>query len=231
MSFSQDSIIQVHPPIWTGSALHLEWTSSAPEGTVFQVYADRRLTWHGVRRWVDLPMPTSRVRFDVGSVGPEDAKADFSALLPPSPQNRVQLTWLGGTYLVADGRDDLAGFRIYGEKFPGGGVDFSTRLVEITAYPGGLLNDGYGLGGFGEGGFGRSASRYAWTSSALGNGLWTFAIVPFDFAGNEGAPMTAQAAINAPPSPPPPNTDGDRLTYSYDPGSRWITLNWLPSPD
>lgn len=231
MSFSQATIVEVYPPAWTGSAVHLEWTSTSPSGTVFQVYVDRRLAWHGTSRWVNLPMPTSRVRFDVGTVGPAEATTDFSAALPATPQNRARLSWLGGTYLTADGGDDLMGFRVYGEPTPGGGIDFTNPRTEIVAYPGGILNDGFGLGGFGQGGFGRSASAYSWTSPSLARGTWSFAIVPFDFAGNEGTPTTAEATINAPPTPPPPDADGNRLTYSYDPTNRQVTLNWLPSPE
>jgi hypothetical protein len=228
MSFSQATIAEVYPPAWTGSAIHLEWTSTSPSGTVFQVYADRRLTWHGTSRWVNLPMPRGRVRFDVGTVDAAEAATDFSAVLPSTPESRVRLSWLGGTYLSADG-DDLMGFRIYGEQAPGGGIDFTASRSEIVAYPGGILNDGFGLGGFGQGGFGRSASAYSWTSPSLGRGTWSFAIVPFDHAGNEGTPMTAQATINAPPAPPPPDAAGNRLTYSYDPATRQVTLAWLPS--
>ena len=62
--FDQSTITDVRPPVWDGSALQLEWTSTAPEGTVFQVYAGRVLVWHGTSRWVALPMPASRVRIE-----------------------------------------------------------------------------------------------------------------------------------------------------------------------
>ena len=31
-AFDQSSITEVKPPVWDGSALHLEWTSTAPCG-------------------------------------------------------------------------------------------------------------------------------------------------------------------------------------------------------
>ncbi len=230
MSFSQDTITEVYPPTWNGSALHLEWISTAPSGTVFQVYTDRKLAWHGTSRWVNLPMPTGRVRIDVGTVESREATTDFSASLPSTPPNRARLTWLGGTYLVPDGSDDMVGFRVYGEPVPGAGIDYRTPRTEIVAYPGGILNDGFGLGGFGQGGFGRAASTYSWTSPTLGRGTWSFAIVPFDNAGNEGTAMTTQVEIIAPPISPPPDANGDRLTYSYNATTHQITLSWQPSP-
>ena len=230
MSFSQDTIVEVQPPAWTGSAIHLEWTSTSPAGTVFQVYVDRGLAWHGTSRWVDLPMPTSRARIDVGTVDPSEATADFSGSLAPAPANRALLSWLGGTYQDPDGGDDILGFRVYGEPTPGGGIDRVSPRTDIVAYPGGLVNDGFGLGGFGQGSFGRAASTYSWTSPALGAGTWSFAIVPYDHAGNEGTPTTASVTISAPPAAPPPDGEGDRLTYSYDATSRQVTLAWLPSP-
>lgn len=230
MSFSQATIVEVYPPVWTGSALHLEWFSTAPSGTVFQVYTDRTLAWHGTNRWVTLPMPTARVRIDVGTVGPGEDTTDFSADLPPTPKNRAELSWLGGTYLVPDGSDDLSGFRVYGEVIPGGGIERTTPLTELAAYPGGILNDGFGLGGYGQGGFGRSASAYSWTSPPLGRGCWSFAIVPFDNAGNEGTASTTQVTIVAPPGSPAPGVDSARLAYSYDATTRQVTLTWNPSP-
>ena len=200
MPFDQSTITEVKPPVWDGSALHLEWTSTAPAGTVFQVYVGRALTWHGTGRWVAIPMPSSRVRIDIGAVGPGEATTDFSAVLPAAPSDRARLSWLGGSYLDPTGNDDVAGFRVYGEPAPGGGIDWTSPLAEICAYPGGILTDGYGLGGYGLGGFGRAASSYEWTSPALRSGLWSFAVVSFDAAGNPGAPVIDLGGHPGPPA-------------------------------
>ena len=119
MPFDQSTITEVKPPVWDGSALHLEWTSTAPAGTVFQVYVGRALAWHGTGRWVAIPMPSSRVRIDIGAVGPGEETTDFSAVLPAAPSDRAQLSWLGGSYLDPTGNDDVAGFWVYGEPVPG----------------------------------------------------------------------------------------------------------------
>jgi hypothetical protein len=228
--FDQSTITEVLPPVWDGAALQVQWRSSAPPGTVFQVYVSRQLAWHGTSRWVALTMPTSRVQIDIGAVGPGEATTDFSAQLPPSPSNRAQLFWLGGSYLDPSGNDDVAGFLVYGEKTPGGGIDYTKALKQITAYPGGILTDGYGLGGFGQGGFGRAASSYQWTSDALGSGLWSFAVASYDAAGNQGAGSISSVAITAPPRPPAAYPDGSRLQYTYNPSNRTVTLSWQASP-
>jgi hypothetical protein len=228
--FDQSSITEVRPPVWDGSAVHLEWTSTAPSGTVFQVYVARSLVWHGTSTWVAIPMPSSQVRIDIGAVGPGEAATDFSALLPAAPNDRARLSWLGGTYLDPTGNDDVSGFEVYGEVLPGSGIDFQNTLAEITAYPGGILTDGFGLGGYGQGGFGRSASAYSWTSQALQSGAWSFAVVPVDAAGNQGAPSLTSVTILAPPRPPAAFPDGSRLIYTYNPSARTLTLFWQPSP-
>lgn len=230
MPFDQSTITEVLPPAWDGSTLQIEWTSTAPPGTIFQVYIDRALAWRGASRWVAITMPRSRVRIDVGAVGPGEASTDFSATLPQAPRDRVELDWLGGTFLDPTGRDDVQGFRVYGSPLPGAGVDYSSPLATIQAYPSGVITDGFGLGGFGQGGFGRASSSYRWTSPPLASGDWMFAVAPFDAAGNQAPPMLASAAIQAPPRPPGAGADGSRLSCAYDPATRRATLSWNNSP-
>jgi len=229
MPFDQSTITSVEPPFWDGSALQVSWTSTAPLGTVFQVYVDRALAWHGTSRWVAITMPRARARIDIGAVGPGEASQDFSSMLPIAPRDRVDLKWLGGTFL-APAADDLSGFRVFGEPEPGAGIDMTKPLAEIQAYPGGAILDGFGLGGFGQGGFGRAASSYRWTSPPLASGVWSFAVVPFDAAGNQGEPVRTSVAVQAPPRAPGLYADGTRLKYAYDPTSRRATLSWNPSP-
>ena len=228
--FDQSSITEVKPPVWDGSSLHLEWTSTAPAGTVYQVYVCRSLVWHGTSTWVAIPMPASPVRIDIGTVGPGEAATDFSASLPAAPQDRARLSWLGGSYLDPTGNDDVAGFRVYGEDLPGSGIDYANPLADINAYPGGILTDGFGLGGYGQGGFGRAASSYSWTSPALQTGNWSFAVVSVDAAGNQSAVALTAVAILAPPRPPAAFPDGSRLSYIYNADSRTVTLCWQASP-
>lgn len=230
MPFDQTAIVEVRPPTWDGATLQLSWTSTAPSGTTFQVYVGRRLAWYGTSRWVALTMPDSRVRIDVGTVGPGEATIDYSSMLTPTAGDRVTLTWLGGSYLDPAGSDDVQGFRVFGSRRPGWDVDFTGPLAEIPAYPGGVPIDGFGIGGFGQGGFGRAASTYRWTSAALAPGTWTFTVIPFDVAGNEGLRTTLTTTIVAPPRPPAPEPDGTRLRYSYDPDTRRAKLSWNPSP-
>ena len=115
-------------------------------------------------------------------------------------------------------------------RHQGAGSTTRRPSQQITAYPGGILTDGYGLGGFGQGGFGRAASLYQWTSDALGSGVWSFAVVSFDAAGNQGAGSVSSVAITAPPRPPAAYPDGSRLQYTYNPSNRTVTLSWQASP-
>ena len=149
----------------------------------------------------------------------------------PSPrrsrrrQRRAQLTWLGGSFLGTD----IAGFRVYSGATPGGAVDYSSAVTDITAYPAGILTDGYGLGGYGAGGFGQVAGTYSWLSDPLVSGTWNFAVAPYDAAGNVGTAATTAQSIAVPPLEPGLFSDGVRLHYSYAQPAREVTLTWLAS--
>jgi hypothetical protein len=199
MPFSQATILSVSPPQLRGSQVFISWSSSSPAGTWFQVYANQRLAWSGQRCRTWVPVPAGPVRIDIGAVGPGEQDVDFAGSLPAGPARRVQITWQSGTYKGVD----LAGFRVYGPDAPGGAVDDSIVLADITAYPLGIDTDGFGLGGFGAGGFGQLAGNYSWTSGPLAAGTWTFAVVPYDAAGNQGASQTTTVTITAPPREPP----------------------------
>jgi hypothetical protein len=212
--------------------LHLSWSSTEPAGTIFQLYVNRRFTWSGTDRRATLPVPEGLSSIHVGSVPPELAETDFGAWLdtPSSAGNRARLGWLGGTYLDLSGRDDVAGFHIYGSPAAGQPPSMAAPLATLAAYPGGTITDGFGLGGFGLGGFGKAASSYLWTSARLGSGTWQFAVKPFSAAGNEPAATSAiSVTITAPPAPPASNATGQRLTYTFNPTTHIATLLWLAS--
>ena len=184
-------------------------------------------------------MPTvGPVRIDIGTVLPGEEQTDFSADLPAAPARRAELSWLGGTF---EG-PDIAGFRVFGSDLdtgyggggygagPYGGIDFSTVLADITAYPSGITMDGFGFGGFGYGGFGSAASTYTWTSEPLTSGNWAYAVVPYDSAGNLGTAAVTSVTITVPPLPPALNAENLRLTYAYNASDQEVTLNWLASP-
>jgi hypothetical protein len=135
------------------------------------------------------------------------------------------LSWQGGTFQAPD----IVGFHVYGERSPGGGIDYSTILATIPAYTAGVITDGFGYGGFGQGSFGLSSGAYSWTSPPLSGGVWNWAVKPFDAAGNEGSAQTAAVTINAPPSAPAPFAGQTRLVYSYNPATKSVTLNWNAS--
>ena len=237
MAFSQSGISGVNVQA-DGPELFISWNSSTPQGTVFQVYADDRLAWYGTARRCHVPIPSGasgrNVWVDVATVDPGEAQRDFSSGLASLRQGgpQVRLSWPGGTYLDTSGLDDIQGFRVYRGDTAGVPVDWSAPVDDVPAYPGGWICDGFGLGGFGLGGFGRSESVYVWTSPGLTGGVWQFAVVPYDHAGNNrGTGQIVSATVTAAPRPPATPAIGSRLTYHYSgPGTRQVTLNWLPSP-
>lgn len=237
MPFSQVSVSDVRV-VADGPELFLSWSSTASAGTCYQVYVNKRLAWSGRSTRCHVPHPAapggSNIWVDIGTVDPDEATVDFSASLPAATglSTRAKLSWLGGTYLDPTGRDDVRGFRIYGPGAPGGPIDYTTVLATIHAYPGGWISDGFGLGGFGRGGFGRAATAYRWESGPLASGTWTFAVVPYDAAGNSSGPgQVATVTIAQAPLPPAAAADGTLLSYTYaGPSARTATLTWLPSP-
>lgn len=237
MPFSQASISDVRV-VADGPELFVSWSSSAAAGAWYQVYVNKRLAWSGRSTRCHVPRPAAsavgNLWIDVGTVGASEATADFSSSLPAAAglSTRAKLSWLGGTYLDPTGGDDVRGFRIYGPDAPGGAVDYTTPLATIAAYPGGWISDGFGLGGFGQGGFGRAATTYVWESGPLASGSWTFAVVPYDAAGNAREPgQVATVTIVEAPLPPAAAADGTSLSYTYaGPSTRTATLTWLPSP-
>jgi hypothetical protein len=239
--FTQSPITEVFPPRIERGQAFLSWSSSAPAGTWFQVYVNGALSWYGQRLWTWVPIPAGPVRIDIGAVltgWGEDPwgfdgwgvgsteLTDWSSALPAAPSRRAELAWQGGTFEGAD----LAGFHVYGEAAPGGGIDYTHALATITAYPAGITTDGWGLGGYGSGGWGAAAGSYSWTSGALASGTWHFAVRPFDQAGNEGTTTTTAVTITAPPREPAVMADGvTRLVYTYSASMHKATLTWLPS--
>ena len=211
MAFSQATITEVFPPKIHGSQVYLSWSSSSPKGTWFQVYINQQLSWSGQRLSVWLPIPYSTVRIDLGAVEPGEEQINFFGTLPRAPMRRALLSWQSGTYTAID----LAGYSIYGEQSPGGGIDVISPFANITAYPAKIQTDGFGLGDFGTGGWGQSAGKLNWTSAPLSGGTWRFAIVPYDKAGNEGTPQFASIQIASPPREPSffPETTS-RLLYT-----------------
>lgn len=237
MAFSQAGISGVAVQA-DGPDLLIRWSAAAPQGTIFQVYVDRRLNWHGASRQCHAPIPAGalgrNVWVDVATVAAGEALSDFSSSLASigSGGGRVELTWLGGTYLDPSGSSDVRGFRIYRSPTPGAPVDLSAPIDAVPAYPSGRLTDGFGLGGFGLGGFGLAATPYLWATVGLSGGVWQFAVVPFDLAGdNRGTGQTVVVTVRAAPRPPALLSGGGRLTCSYSgPDTRQVALRWSASP-
>jgi hypothetical protein len=213
-SIDQSAIIQVYPPVQGRGQVYVTWDTTAPAGTWWQVYFDGVRVWSAQVTSVELPIPVNGVsRVDVGSVPAGYQNTSFAANLPPAPLRRATLNWTGGTSLGTD----LAGFYVYGSSAANGSIDYTTPLATITAYPQGIVPSGTG--------------SYSWVSGSLTSGLWQYAVIPFDSAGNQGTPSLVAVAIAVPPLAPAPSSSGaPRLQYSYVPSSQVATLTWNPSP-
>ena len=229
--------------------LGVTWKSSAPAGTVFQVYINKALAWHGTRRSATVPYPSvisgRSISVDVGAVADAELLTDFSASLPTPPGGggRFLLEWEGGAFLSPN----IAGFHIYLGDSPGAAVDYARIVDTVPAYLTGIYTDGFGLNGFGSGGFGSGGAEYEWTSPPLPAGTWHAGIRSFDTAGNEGTTVEETATLAGPPQPPALNAQGQRLTFTATSegfglggmgegefggaaGLPFITLSWLASP-
>jgi hypothetical protein len=252
MGFSQSTITAVNPPVYTGFQVSLSWQTSSPAGTWFQIYIDAALAWWGQTTAARIALPNSGpVRVDIGTVLPGEEQTSFSGSLTPPPPNQASLSWLGGTFLDTD----IAGFQIFGSDTAGGfgvngfgsgpfgEIDLTEALADIIAYPSGVYTDGFGLGGFGGGGFGQSAGTYIWTSEPLTRGNWSYAVLPYDSAGNLGTAALTGVTITCPPLPPALFSDNTRLHYTYPVGyggggygigpfggGNEVILSWNASP-
>ena len=214
------------------------------------------LAWWGQTTNARIAVPTiGPDRVDIGTVLPGEEQTNFSADLPSSPARRAELNWLGGTF---EGQD-MAGFQVwlsgdasgygtgmfgdggyggapvtYGDgqygSGPFGGVDLVELLADITAYPSGIMTDGFGFGGFGLAGWGQAGGTYTWISDPLQNGTYFYAVVPYDSVGNLGTPAVTSVTISAPPLPPAVFPDNTRLHYTYNPSDHEVTLYWNTSP-
>lgn len=237
MAFSQSSITQITVQ-QNGPDLFVTWGSKATAGTVYQVYVDHRLSWFGPSLRCQVPTPSDasgrNTWIDVGTVDPGEDSVNFSSSLGSLAQGigKVQLSWCGATYLDPSGQGDVSGFSIYQSPSPNTAVNLTTPVDQVAAYPGGWISDGYGLGGFGGGGFGQSATSYSWTPGFLASGVWQFAIIPYDQAGNNrGSGQTVIVTVAVPPRPPALSASGNRLSYTQTGAEAGqVTLSWLASP-
>jgi hypothetical protein len=257
MSFDQSTITSISKDVERG-ALNIDWTTTSPRGTWFQVYVDGQLAARTRSTSVSIPKPTAGAQIAVGAVASGDSQVRFAGggfgaggfgangfgfAFPGAPANRIKLTWIGGAFL--DTLGTVGGFYVFdtlpatgfGEGGYGdGGVGFAgspfdldgSPLANIPAYTNGIATSGFGMGGFGAGGFGSASASYSWTSGPLAGGVWTFAVVAYDTAGNLGTPAFETTTILAPPAPPALFDDGRRLHAVVTGGA--IVLTWNPSP-
>jgi hypothetical protein len=197
--FSQTNITEVFPPTAYGTSILIKWLSNAPDGTLYQVYVDLHLQYHGLLTQCSVPAPPSSdlLYIDVGTVGPGEGDTDFSSSLG-EPKNRALLNWEGGTFEGID----LAGFHVYQSPKANDPPNYTHIVKDVPAYIGTVVTDGYGMGGYGHGLYGLAGANYSWTSGTVTTGYWQWAVVPYDMAGNEGASQTVTIFFGLPPQPP-----------------------------
>jgi hypothetical protein len=225
MAFDQSTITSILPPSWNGADLTIRWTSTSPQGTLYQCYIDGKKVYTGTNKFCAITMPASTISIGVCTVAPGEGTTNFSSSFPATPQDTVTLNWFGGTFQSLD----IAGFFVFMSNVPGGPVDFGNAVANINAYVG-PPTDGWNLGPWNVGAWGLSAASYTYTSPPLSSGVWSFAVVPYDNAGNEGAEVVVEQTISAPPLPPSAFADMTRLKYTFSQASETATLTWNASP-
>ena len=192
-----------------GPDLLVSWPASFT-GPI-QVYLNGTRAATVTTPFVRLPAPTTEADVEVGTVAVGDELTDYSASLPTIPADRVLLTWAGGSSVAAN----VALFKVYSSAAPGGAVSMTAPVATVKA----------------QTTAGAAAPSYAWTSAPLAGGVWQFAVVPMDTAGNACAsPGTVSVTVSAPPQPTASDSRGVRLHYAFAPSTRVATLTWLPSP-
>lgn len=222
MAFSQATITDALEAR-DGADMVISWTSTSPDGTPFQVYVARQLIWHGTARSISIPWPATgqgNIPVDIGTVAPGEEETDFSGTFPALGwTDKASLTWAGGDFES----DTILGFRVYGARIAGGPVDYTNLLDDVTAYQGGVVVDGWGVGGWGQGGWGESALNYTWKSGSYTTGSWTFGIKAVDQSGNLSTAREFTVALTAPPGPPT-----NVHIASYVPATHTVTIAWTP---
>ena len=209
------------------STQNLRWHQVYVNGRLAGVTAaldDRRLIVSGP---VGRDGPGGVLLAEVLAVDVADRWKDFSSELDGFGEGggtEVLLTWQAGQYLDPN----LESFDIFSDDRTGT-VNYTAPINElpIPAKPGGQLLWGYGCGGYGVGGYGQAAAQYEWTTDVLEPGMWRFAVVAVDAAGNCLA-TAAEVAVNVTPVARPPSNF--RMT-AYDAQTRTATLAWELSPD
>ena len=227
MGFCQATITAVNPPLYSGFQVYLSWTTSSPAGTWFQIYINQALAWWGQTTSARLVLGTiGPVRVDIGTVLAGEEQTSYAGSLASAPARSAELAWLGGTFESPE----IAGFQVWQTQDPTlygyggfgdgpfGGIALTELLATITAYPSGIITDGFGFGGFGDGGFGQAPGTYTWTSDPLTNGVWWFAVIPYDSAGNLGTPAATSVTIAVPPLEPALFDDETRLALHVQRG-------------
>ncbi len=184
MAFSQSTIVYVSPP-----------SRSAPEPAVVlglvvaggYVVPGLRQRCGAVR---DLDLDVDRVpdcccSIAVGTVGPGEQQIGCRCRSADEPPNAyAEIAWDGGLFESSY----LVGFYVYGSAC-------ARRLRRLHDDP-----DGPRVHGDAS----RPAAReYSWTAGPLTSGVWTFAVVPYDAAGNSGTlAVMSSVTIGVPPIEP-----------------------------
>lgn len=239
------TLVTPNPNVQYRNQVFLSWTPAAtvPPKSFYQVYIDRVLavTTQDLSCYIQAPAPGETQSIAIGAVVNEWGtdtwgewpwgsargmeSVDWSSTIPVEPKRRVELEWYGGTFESPN----IAGFYVYGSDVAGGAIDYTTALATITAYPAGIPTNGWGMGVWGGPGsaWGGFESAYSWKSTTLSSGSWSFAVVPFDAAGNKGPAATITELIEVPPAPPGLFGDGSRLHYTL---LGWGQTPWGTNP-
>ena len=213
-------------------------------GVYYQVYVNGRLagtTLNTEQRQMIVPIPgslTSAVRIEVFAVRPQYADMDLSDELDiaPSDTGRVTISMLRSQDLPPD-----ATVRIYYNNGTGD-IDYEIPLNDspIRLWPAWQDKAGFGMsrfgagdfgydsaaavgfgkGSFGNGGFGLDADTIDWISPTLTAGVYKFAVVVTDSAGNQSSAVETEPVTVTPAARPAEKLE----IYSYDKQTNELVL-------
>lgn len=199
---------------------------SCLSGKLYQVYVNGRyagVTAESEQRQMIVQMPTSletAVRIEVFAVEADEADGDFSGELdsPQSDSGRVRMVLLRSQNLPIDAMAEI--------YFDGGTgvIDYSEPLSDrpIRLWPAWQDKAGFGMsrfgagdfgydsaaavgfgkGSFGNGLFGLDADTIEWVSPPLSAGVYRFAVLVYDAAGNESASSKSNKVVVIPEAKP-----------------------------
>ncbi|HEY0981464.1 hypothetical protein [Schlesneria sp.] len=189
---------------WLGpQAVYCDFDSPYVDGWLWQLYANRTLIGStrlpSERRVVGQLVPSiSPTPLTLVRIAVGDINVDYGNQIPRQPWNRFRLRW------TTSGSANVARFAVKRSAVPGGPASLFVAYVPFS--------------GDGE---------YSFDPEPVdGSGVWTYAIVPEDTAGSEGAPISSAVSVMLPPDDVSADDAGKRFTVNVSAGVSTVAFRY-----